>query len=91
MCRRQVPERSGEFRHKMVSVPEASSGRFWKVPVYAGVGSERCWKVPEGSGVCRRQVPEGSGEFRYRMVFGSGGKIRTVPDDFRVCWSRFRR
>ena len=79
--RRQVPEGSGEFRHKMVSVPEASSGRFRKVPVYAGVGSERCWKVPEGSGVCRREVPEGSGEFRYRMVSvpeASSGRFQTI-------------
>ena len=28
VCRRQVPEGSGEFRYRMVSVPEASSGRF---------------------------------------------------------------
>ena len=38
----QVPEAgSGEFRYKMVSVPEASSGRFRK--------------ISEGSGVCCRR------------------------------------
>ena len=51
----------------MVSVPEASSGRFRKVPVYAGVGSERCWKVSEGSGEFRC-VPE-----------ASSGRLRRVP------------
>ena len=50
---------------------EASSGRCRRVPVCAGVGSERLWRVPEGSGVgsggkFRRQV--GSGGFRCVLV-----------------------
>ena len=79
--RRQVPEGSGEFRYKMVSVPEASSERFrkiWRVPVYTGVGSGgKFRKVLEGSGKFRRvpvcagvgrRVPEGSRELRCVLV-----------------------
>ena len=75
--RRQVPEGSEGFR-----VPEASSGRFRRVPVCAGVSSGgRFRKVPEGSLVCRfwkvlegsdvcwcRLWPEGSGGFRCALV-----------------------
>ena len=94
--RRQVPEGSGE----------ASSGRFRRVLVYAGVGSER-WvpeglgrfrKVPESSNVCwcsfRKQVPEGPGEFRYKMVLvpeASSGRFRKISEGSGVCWRRFRR
>ena len=61
--RRQVPDGSGGFRCLLVYVPEAGSGRFWRVPVCAGRGSGgRFRTVPEGSGVCwcrfRRQVPK---------------------------------
>ena len=55
-------------------VPEEGSGRFWRVPVCAGVGSGSRFRrqVPEGSGVCwcrfRRQVPEGSGKSRCVVV-----------------------
>ena len=65
---------SGVFRcGSQEQVPEAGSGRFWRVPVCAGVGSGgRFRKVPESSGVCwcrfRRQVPEGFGEFRCVQV-----------------------
>ena len=72
-------------------VPEEGSGRLWRVPVCAGVGSGGgVWKVPEGSGVCwsrfRRQIPEGSGEFRCKMVkvpeasSGGLGRFRRVPE-----------
>ena len=59
----------------LVKVPEAGSGRFWKVPVCGGVNSGgRFRKVPKDSDVCwcrfRRQVPkvpEGSGLCRRRV------------------------
>ena len=64
------------------SVPEAGSGEFRRVPVFAGVGSGGRFpqKVPESSGVCWcssgrfRRVPEsssvseGSGEFRCGLL-----------------------
>ena len=70
-------------------VPEEGSGRFRRVPAYAGVGSGgRFRKVPE------RQVPDGSGRFRRVPVYagvGSGGKLgrfRKVPESSGVCWCR---
>ena len=68
-------------------VPEEGSGRFRRVPAYAGVGSGgRFGKVPESSGVkwCRfrkqvpgrfRKISEGSGD----AGVGSGGGFRKVP------------
>ena len=70
-----------------------SGGRFRKVPVCAGVGSEDRFRF-------RRQVSEGSGRFRcvlFRKVpmfaggVGSGGKFRKVPEGSGVCWCRFPR
>ena len=56
-------------RCKMVQVPEASSGRFRRVPVYAGVGSGGGFrKVPKGWFRKVLEVPEGSGEFWRVLV-----------------------
>ena len=72
-------------------VPEEGSGRFRRVPVYAGVGSGgRFRKVPESSGLCwcrfRRKVPEGSGSsgvcwcrFRRQVWEAGSGRFRRVP------------
>ena len=55
----------GKFR----KVPEASSGRFRRVPMCAGVGSGGNFrKVPEATSRRFRRVPEGSGEFRCVLV-----------------------
>ena len=63
--------------YKMVYVPKASSGRFWRVPVYAG----RFRKVGSGRS---RKVLDSSGEFR-RVGVGSGGRVRKVPETGVVC------
>ena len=58
-------------------VPEA--GRFRRVPVCAGVGSGKLWRVPESSaaGWCRfrRHVAEAScgGKLRRQVVEASSG------------------
>ena len=57
--RRRVPEGSGDLRSSgedfgvLVSVPEANSGRFRRVPESSGAccSGGRVWKVPESSGV----------------------------------------
>ena len=69
-----------------MQVPEASSGRFRKVPEGSGVcscrfqrqvpeGFGRCWRVPESSRVLAEvagaKVPEGLGRFR-KVPEGSG-------------------
>ena len=62
------------------------SGRFWGVPVYAGVGSGgRFRKVLEGSGKFRR-VPVCAGVGR-RVSEGS----RPESSGVCWCWCRFRR
>ena len=81
----QVPEEKGSGG--------LGSGRFWRVPVCAGVGSgSRFRKVPVcggvGSGGRFRKVPEGSGvcwcRFRMQLPEGSGGSRcsfrRQVPE-----------
>ena len=64
-------------------VPEASSGRFRRVPVCGGVGSGgRFRRVPMCAGV------GSGGRFRVPVCagVGSGGKFRRVP----VCAGVFR-
>ena len=77
----QVPEEgSGRFR----KVPESSwqvpegSGRYWRVLVCAGVGSEGWF----------RKVPEGSGRFRFRtvLVCSGSGEFRCVAESSGACW-----
>ena len=95
--RRKVPEGSRRFR-KVPAGVEASSGRFRRVPVYAGVGSGGGFrKVPKG---WFRKVSEGSGGFwsgrvlvyRFRRQGSEfSGGFRRVPKSSGACWCRFRR
>ena len=74
----QVPEEgSGRFRRVPVYAGVGSGGRFRRVPVCAGVGSGgRFQKVPESSSLCWCR-------FRRKVPEGSGSSG--------VCWCRFRR
>ena len=69
-------------------VPEEGSGRFRRVPAYAGVGSGGSFrKVPKG---WFRKVLESSGGFRRvpaRVGVGFG-KFRRVPKSSGECWYR---
>ena len=89
-CRfwRRVPEGSGEFRR------EAGSGRFLKVPAYAGVGSgDGFRRVPAyagvGSGGRFPKVPGSSGVKWCRS--GSRGqfrRLRGILEGSTLCWRR---
>ena len=73
-------------------VPEEGSGRFRRVPAYAGVGSGgRFRKVPKGG---FRKVLEGSGRFRRVPVcagVASRSRFRKVPESSAIKWCWFQR
>ena len=85
MCRlfRKVPESSGvclcRFRRQVPEGSGAGSGRFWRVPACAGVGS----------GGKLRKVD--SGRFRVCAHVIFKGRFRKVLESSGVCWYRFRR
>ena len=86
-----APVRHGHICHDACSPGGPGSGRFRRVPVYAGVspggkfrkahagvGSGGGFSKVQSSGVCFLQVPE-AGSGRFRTVPEGSGQFRCVP------------